>query len=319
MGPDFLENIGHAFLYPSSEKTDGLTALDRGKSKICDQENLWSLTLCEELLGETTHPDPSLTAGALSTTNTANQAAVAFQKMSIDRDGLFDFLKLPREIRDQIYNLSLITEYEIVMHPEDYEVTDIPAFGADDQPCVSLLQLNKQIYAESFPVFYGKNKFRLPTNPQHNAIYQKYSSEIHHVTVHIDYREVTDQEKRAIAIAEHMAPDTDFAPTRPDAARWRHIHKRHLDLMIAKWQPRRDFIDRQMNALITIQLDLSLYYCPGLCCRKAIIYSDLFHQFVNGSRNWIRNGGRIEVHGLATDLEENILSTPRWQSFAKLP
>jgi len=237
MGPDFLENIDHAFLYPSSEKTDGLTALDRGKSNICDLENLWSLTLCEELLGETTHPDPSLTAGASSTTNTANQAAVAFQRMSIGRDSLFNFLKLPREIRDQIYNLCLITEYEIVMHPEEYELSDVPAFGADDQPCVALLQLNKQVYAESFPVFYGKNTFRLPTNVQHNAIYQKYSREIHHVTVHLDYREVTDQEKRAIAIAEHMAPDTDFAPTRPDAARWRHIHKRHLDLMIAKWQP----------------------------------------------------------------------------------
>ena len=89
--------------------------------------------------------------------------------------------------------------------------------------------------------------------------------------------------------------------------------------MITRWQPRRKFVLRQMTALDTMEPDLSWYYYPGLCYRKAIIYSDLFHQFVNGSRNWIRNGGRIEVHGLATDLEENILSTPRWQSYAKLP
>jgi len=288
-------------------------------SHLSTAKNFRSLTLCEELLGENIHSDPSLTANASSTINTANQAAVAFQRLSIERDKPFNFLELPREIRDEIYNLSLITEYEIVMHPEEYELSNVPTFGTDDQPCVGLLQLNKQIYAESFPVFYGKNTFRLPTNTQHNTIYQKYSREIHHVTVHLDYREVTDSEKRAIAIAEHMAPDTDFAPTRPDAARWRHIHKRHLDLMIAKWQPRRNFILHQMTALDRIRLDLSWYYCPGLCCRKAIIYSDLFHQFVNGSHGWFRNGGRIEVHGLATDLEENILSTPRWQSYAKLP
>jgi hypothetical protein len=260
-----------------------------------------------------------LTAGALSSANTSNKAAVALQRLSIDREKRFNFLELPREIRDQIYNCCLVTDFEIVMHPEEYEISDVPSFWVDSQPCVSLLQLNQQVYQETFPVFYGKNIFRMPTDIRYNTTYQKYGRYIHHISIHLDYREVTDQEKQAIAIAEHMAPDTAFAPTRPDAARWRHIHKRHLDLMISKWQPRRNFMILHMTALDTIKLDLSWYYCPGLCCRKAIIYSDLFHQFVNGSRNWIRNGGRIEVHGLATDLEENILSTPRWQSYAKLP
>lgn len=76
---------------------------------------------------------------------------MAIQRLSIDRDDPFDFLKQPREIRDQIYKFSLLTDYEIVMHPEEYEFADVPASGADDQSCVSLLQLNKQIYADIFP------------------------------------------------------------------------------------------------------------------------------------------------------------------------
>lgn len=206
------------------------------------------------------------------------------------------------------------------MYPEDYEREGTKPVAEDDvEPCVALLQVSKKIYLETFPIFYGKNAFRMPANSQHDPVFRKYSRHIHRISIHIDHREVTDEEKLAIAIAEHMAPDTDFAPTRPDAARWRHIHKRHLDLMTAKWQPRRNFIRRQMTALDKVALDLTRYYCPGLCCRKAIIYSDLFHHFVNGSHGWFRNGGKIEIHGLATDLEKNILSTPRWKPYAELP
>lgn len=48
-------------------------------------------------------------------------AAMAFQRLSIDRDDPFDFLKLPRETRDEIHVFLLLTDYEIVMHPEEYE------------------------------------------------------------------------------------------------------------------------------------------------------------------------------------------------------
>jgi len=275
--------------------------------------------LYKELLGETTSSHDLNPSGASGSANTTDRAAVALQQLSIDRKDRFDFLGLPREIRDQIYDLCLVADFEIVMYPEEYEIHDVPSFWTEDQPCVALLQLNKQGYSETFPVFYGKNVFRMPTNTRYNRTFRKYSRYIHYISIHLDYREVTEQEKQAIAIAEHMAPDTDFALARPDAARWRHIHKRHLDLMISKWQRRRNFITNQMTALEEIELDLSWYYCPGLCCRKAIIYSDLFHQFVKGSQVWFPNGGRIEVRGLATDLERNILSTPHWQNYAKLP
>lgn len=51
MGPNFFESIDHSFLYPATEKTDGLTALDRGKSNINDQEYLWSLIALQRIAG----------------------------------------------------------------------------------------------------------------------------------------------------------------------------------------------------------------------------------------------------------------------------
>ncbi len=92
-----------------------------------------------------------LIADPSSSISTANQAAVALQRLSIDRDGPFKSLELPREIRDEIYNFCFLTEYKIVMHLKEYEFSDVPAFKVDDHSCVALLQLNKEIYSETFP------------------------------------------------------------------------------------------------------------------------------------------------------------------------
>ena len=64
---------------------------------------------------------------------------MAFQQLSIDRDDPFDFLKLPGEIRNEIYFICFLADYEIVMHPEEAGLSDVPASGVNDQPCVALL------------------------------------------------------------------------------------------------------------------------------------------------------------------------------------
>ncbi len=92
-----------------------------------------------------------LIADPSSSISTANQAAVAFQRLCIDRDDSFKSLELPREIRDEIYYFCFLTEYKIIMHLKEYEFSDVPAFKVDDHSCVALLQLNKEIYSETFP------------------------------------------------------------------------------------------------------------------------------------------------------------------------
>lgn len=97
--------------------------------------------------------------------STANQAAVAFQRLCIDRDDPFKSLELPREIRDEIYDFCFLTDYKIGMHLKEYEFSDVPAFGVDDQSCVALLQLNQQICSETFPGY-------LPSVSTYHALYR---------------------------------------------------------------------------------------------------------------------------------------------------
>jgi len=89
---------------------------------------------------------------------------MTFQRLSIDRNDHSNFLKLPHEIKDEIYALCLITNFEIVMHPKTYEISGVPDFGIHDQPCVALLQLNPQVYSETFLTY-------LPSVSTYHALY----------------------------------------------------------------------------------------------------------------------------------------------------
>ena len=264
-------------------------------------------------------------AGRTEAPNTLHDASAALARLSIDREVPFPFLKLPREVRDMIYNESLITEVEIVAYPEHYEKDDLPSFG-NEKPRIALLQVNRLIYQETVPVFYGKNTFRMPANVQHNTTFIKYSAYIRHVSIRIDHREVSEQQKLAIALDNHQKPDTDFAPVRPHAARWRHIHKSYFEKMQDQWEPRRLFLMHDMSPLETIKLDLQHFYCPSLCCRIDPFYSNLFKRFIIHSRAWFHGPGRrtfddhkVEVHGLYTDAEKDVVRSDRWAPYAKLP
>jgi hypothetical protein len=67
-------------------------------------------------------------------------------------------------LADEIYDFYLITDYKIVMHLKEYELSDVPDFGVDDRSCVALLQLNQQIYPETFPGY-------LPSVSTYHALY----------------------------------------------------------------------------------------------------------------------------------------------------
>ena len=228
------------------------------------------------------------------------------------------FMKFPPEIRDNIYRLSLVTGKEVVMYPEPHEMDDLPNFGRS-RPCVELLQVNKQVHEEASPVFYGENMFRLPVKAEHHAVFIKYRALIHHASLRLDWKEVTDQQKISIATVEHCTPDAAFARARPRAARWRHIHKRHLQLMIGQWAPRRQLVVEDLPFLKTIKLDLKKFHCPGTCCRIEPFQHHLYHCFVKHlPLSFTTNGNKIEVSGLKTDDERAVVSERNWARFAKL-
>lgn len=188
---------------------------------------------------------------------------------------IFPFTKLPREMRDRIYKLSLITDIEIVMYPQAYEMDDLPDFGKDEKPLVALLAVDKQMRLETADIFYMKNTFRLPMTSANRDHFRNYEPLLHNVVLRLDSRMVSEAEKHAIAVTEHNKPDTDFAAARPTAARWRHIHKLHIELFAAKWTDQRDFI-LELKSIKNLTFDMKFFYCPGLCCRIDIFRHDLY-------------------------------------------
>lgn len=229
------------------------------------------------------------------------------------------FEKLPPEIRNKIYRLCLVTDVEIVMHPEAHELEDLPSFHGL-KPFLQLLQVHRKIYLEAAPIFYGENVIRIPKQAEKHATLIKYYIYIRHIFSRLDFHEVTLGQKHHIAITEHTAPDSDFAPTRPHAARWGHIHKRHYDLTVSQWAPRRKLLLDELLDAKTIKINLKYFFCPGLCCHIDRIRFDLFHQFVKRLTHINNHEGKMEMQGLMTDDERAIFrSKSHWVRFVKLP
>ncbi|KAK6335127.1 hypothetical protein TWF718_010565 [Orbilia javanica] len=89
--------------------------------------------------------------------------------------GTFNFLGLPREIRDEIYNLILSREPPPIItpgrrsYPQTYKQISIAS---------SLFRVNRQIHYEATEWFYGKNTFviRLSTDIHKNKISVQYNT-----------------------------------------------------------------------------------------------------------------------------------------------
>jgi len=72
--------------------------------------------------------------------------------------GKFRFLDLPSEIRDRIYEHVFLEPHTVDLSPENRK---------NLAPRLELLQVSRQIYNEAYPVFYGRNTFRVfPTHDQ---------------------------------------------------------------------------------------------------------------------------------------------------------
>lgn len=66
------------------------------------------------------------------------------------------FMRLPRELRDAIYELTLVAEKPV----EITRLTRAEPFDERIHLCPALLRLSRQVYNETIPVLYGLNTFR---------------------------------------------------------------------------------------------------------------------------------------------------------------
>lgn len=135
-----------------------------------------------------------------------------------------DFFKLPRELRDEVYVLCLMADYEINAEPTTWEKADIDANPPTDKPSVALLRVSKPVYAEASIILYGRNHFRLPTLPDHKkpSIFKHHGPLFRHIVVSFALRDATEQESNILAKAdsEIQYPDNGILIT--DNVRFRN-------------------------------------------------------------------------------------------------
>ncbi len=179
------------------------------------------------------------------------------------------FLKLPMEIRVMIYEYSLLTSNTINPYPTRYIGPTEPftQFTTNtEDPTIGLLAVNTTIREEASPVFYGKNRLRVPWDAEHPsslALWGKHNAHFRHVVMDFDSRGVVD------------ADPPDLPPTfvheskrhaqRYDAWLSREVHDRPVRDLLEKWQNK--FRLLQDMKLKTLVVDLIDCRCPRACCR----------------------------------------------------
>ena len=111
---------------------------------------------------------------------------------------MFEFLVLPREIRNKIYFYALVRPYDLIPFPTEWQHED--HIVQDDQierdaPTVGLLATCKLIHAEGHLAFYNRNRFRLPIAHFNVAmddplsIFVHHKADIRHISVSFDSRD----------------------------------------------------------------------------------------------------------------------------------
>ena len=207
------------------------------------------------------------------------------------------FEKLPREIRDLIYEHCLLYKGEIIPFPRIYERVgsdrDPDAFKfrssmdrrgpfvgyprvkrdywqTELKPCVALLGVNSTIREEAATVLFGKNVWRLSSmsyvQDDRYLLWKTFASYFRHIVVKFDARDVDaamllDITMRKDARKEEDsegAEDSDHFDL-PEAGEIDQEVNLLKDEFIARWD-----ILQQMK-LKSLSIDFSLWYCPLGC------------------------------------------------------
>ena len=219
------------------------------------------------------------------------------------------FEKLPREIRDLIYERCLMYDGQITPFLRNYErmVEDrppqlIPWAGCERRrkddlgpfvgyprhkrnarqtekiPCVALLRVNSTIRNEAAIILFGKNVWQLSSASYERndrySLWRTYAKYFRHIVTRFEARDVDetkllDIEMREMARIEDDSEDSDHF----DQAGSIITHQEKVSLLRDEFTAKRDILQR-MN-LKSLSLDFSSLSCPAGCCRREALQSCL--------------------------------------------
>lgn len=186
------------------------------------------------------------------------------------------FEKLPREIRDIIYELCLCLDGILIPYPDliESEGEKIKSHELN----VALLALNKQIREEALPILFGKNTWRITANEVDLAenhassledgtidtLWHRYGSHIQNVDLKYMH---TIFPPEALTDAIHYAHQT-LPGNRGQRAD--NIHANARMELYSCWETIGAALGCCQN-IKSLNIDIADLYCPIGCCRKEIV------------------------------------------------
>lgn len=220
------------------------------------------------------------------------------------------FEKVPREIRDMIYERCLIYDGEIIPFPRDYERIELdrqprprkghgsrqknglgPLVGypnvkrnarqIENKPCVALLGVNSTIRKEAAVILFGKNAWRLSlvsyVQKDRCRLWQTYADYFRHIVTRFDACYVDETERLDIEMGGMTRDEQDAEDSEDsdhfDPAGSLDTHNQDMDLLSDDFITKRGIL-QQIN-LKSLSIDFSRLFCRHGCCRRKALESCL--------------------------------------------
>ena len=241
------------------------------------------------------------------------------------------FEKLPREIRDMIYERHLLHKGEIVPFPCNYDKKDakrrqgsvnyIPRQTNGQHPLLgfpnsALLGVNSTIRDEAASILFGKNVWRLcHTENNKHTLWETFAKYFRHVVTRFDCRDFDEALLLDISIGEMNRPEEDSEDSDHfDPMGSTNEHAERLEYLRDGFIAKKSILG-QMD-LKSLSFDFSNLYCPTRCCRYEALQSCL--TCLGSSGPWYKleqeRGGdsrtkldtKVEILGLKDQTEKEL-------------
>jgi len=248
-----------------------------------------------------------------------------------------DFMGFPREVRDMVYELALCVDGVLAPCVEHYTI-DNDYKGPP--PTVALLATNKRVRDETLPVLFGKNNWRITSEPKYltfrfecdgetDSYYERYvrprstrelittlfgrfRSLLRRVTLDFNFQEI---DRTELVNRVHTLQGFNSADER-----MRVLHNESIGRLVNRWLGKQYFFIWTYN-VTSFVLDVTNTYCPFGCCRIEVLErlfgGDSF--FTDGMvEDTLEKGLKIpsfEFRGIRSDEEEELAE--RWQQGLK--
>ena len=190
------------------------------------------------------------------------------------------FLNLPLEIRQIIYDFSLVTAKVIRPHVSLFEVETGLEVSKElkNELAMGLLSVNRLIREEARIVFYGSNVWYL------SARFRYYESEdwsLHHfsplwtaniqlfrrILINFDMREA--HTKDTLAVAKHNYSTFNYHHVEQKENYTQHYHHDDIQILtMIAWARKLDLLHSM--SLSSLDILVNDCYCPATCCRLVV-------------------------------------------------